>query len=156
MSNHTNNPYTQFFPQGTDFSKFMPQGTGVDLKAWNESWQNTQQAASEIVHTLIQGIQDIQKRSLEIASEIAQEQAKNAKDAMGEGSPEQKIASSAQSAQKLYEKSVSNLREIADLAQSVNGEVADILNKRISASLSEIKSMAEKTTKAASGNKKAA
>jgi phasin family protein len=153
MSQSNNNP---FFPQGGDFSKFLPQGTGIDLKAVNEYWQNQSQAGSEIVHTLIQGMQDLSKRTAEIISELAQEQAKSAKDAMGEGSPEQKIASSAQSAQKIYEKAVGNLREIADLAQSVNGEVADILNKRISASLGEIKSMAEKTAKSTGGNKKAA
>jgi len=147
----TNNPFSQFFSQN-DFSKAFQQYQAIpfEMKDLMETQRKNLQAFTEAQQLAMESMQAVAQRQTEIVSQIIEDNSNIAKELMGEGSPEQKLAKNAELFKKLYEKATGNMQELSDMISKSGAETGKLLNKRVSASIGEIKSALEK------GQKKAA
>ncbi len=149
-----------------DFMKFFDpeltknlagfQGFPFDMKSFMETQRRNFQAFTEAQQRALEGIQAVTQRQGELISEMVENNSAIAQEIMGEGSPEQKVAKQADLMKKAYEKSISNLKEIGEMLSESNQQAGDIINKRVSASLTEIKSAIEKGNGKTVAAKKAA
>lgn len=138
------NPFSDFFNPNfanNDFAKMFEnyQSVPFDMRAFMETQRKNMQAVSEAQHAAMEGIQALAQRQAEIISQIVEENSSLAKGALSEGTPEEKIAQNADMFKKAYERSIKNLNEISDLISKSNQEATGIINKRVSASMNELK-----------------
>lgn len=115
----------------------------VDVKNMMESSRKTMQAITEAQQIALESLQTIAQRQTEILSQFVQDQSAIARDIVNEGTPEEKIARSAELMRKAYEKTVSGSREVADMMSKSTREATDIINKRVTNALNEIKTTVE-------------
>ncbi|MCD8562579.1 MAG: TIGR01841 family phasin [Alphaproteobacteria bacterium] len=140
------NVFTQFF-SNNDFSKLYEQFqvAPFDLKAVMEAQRKNVQAFADAQQVAMESLQALAQRQTEIISQLVEDHSQVAKELMGEGSPESKIAKNADLFKRIYERTVSNLRELSDMVNKSNVEASNIINKRVSAGMSELKSALEKS-----------
>lgn len=139
------NPFEQLFK--SDFTKSFPgfQSFPFDMKSVMELQRKNAQAVIAAQQVAMESLQAIAQRQSEIMSQIVEDNSSIAKEILSEGTPEQKIAKQADLVKKSHEKTVTNMRELADMIGKSTTEASDIINKRISASLSEVKTAMEKS-----------
>lgn len=147
----TNNPFSQFFSQN-DFSKTFEQYQAIpfEMNDLMETQRKNLQAFTEAQKMAVENLQAVAQRQTQIVSQIIEDNSIIAKELMSEGSPEQKLAKNAELFKKLYDKTARNMQELSDMVSKSGAETGQLLNKRVSASMGEIKSALEK------GQKKAA
>ena len=149
-----------FFEQWVkpEFTKSIP---GVphltfDMKAVLESNRRTFQALTEAQHVAVESLQSIAQRQAEILSQIMQDQSQIAREIVNQGSPEDKVARGAELARRAYEKTVTGIREVSDMANKSGREAGDIIAKRVANALTEIASSIEDQPRARKDAKKEA
>jgi phasin family protein len=129
------------------------------MKEIMESSRKSIQACTAAQQIATQSLQAIMQRQSEIMSQMVQNSSAVAKEVMDEGTPEEKIARSAELIREAYEKTVNNYREVGDIASKSAREAMDVLNDRIATAFEEIKSTAEdakeQKSKKSSGKKAA-
>ena len=120
-----------------------------DFKAVMESQRKNFEALTEAQQLAMEGLQNVAQRQTEILSQVMEDNANLAKEVMGEGTPEQKVAKQADLIRKNYEKSITNIKEIGAIMNKSNQKASDIINKRVTDSLTEVKAILEKSAKPA-------
>lgn len=140
------NPFNKFFAQN-DFAKLFDQfqATPFDLKAIMEAQRKNVQAFTDAQQVAMGSIQALAQRQTEIISQMVEDQSRVAKELMGEGTPESKIAKNADLFKKIYERTVTSMQELSEIMSKSNVEASSIINKRVSAGMSELKTAIEKT-----------
>lgn len=135
------NPFSNFFSQN-EFSKMFENFKSMpfDMQSLLETQRKNIQAMSEAQQVAIENMQAIAQRQSEMLSQIVEENSKLTTQIMAEGTPEEKIAKQADLFKGLYERSVKNMNDLAEMVSESNQEASKIINKRVSASMSEIKS----------------
>lgn len=153
----TKNPFFENWLK-VDLSNSVPgfASAPVDMKHMMESGRKTMQAIIEAQQVAIESLQTIAQRQTEIMSQFVQDQSAMARDIVKEGTPEEKIARSAESMRKAYEKTINGSREVADMLNKSTREASEIINKRVTNALNEIKTNVEENPVAASKSNKAA
>ncbi len=149
------NPFGDFFTQN-DFSKFFEnyQSAPFDMQGFMETQRKNIQALTDAQSVAVENIQAIAQRQSAVLSQMVEDNAVIAKELMAEGTPEEKIAKNADLFKKSYERSVKNMNEISDMLNQSSQEASEIINKRVKATLTEVKTSIEKAQKPAT--KKAA
>lgn len=139
MTQNTN-PFAQLFSQN-DFFKTLQnyQSSSFDMKTLMELQRKNLQALTEAQQVTVENLQVIAQKQGEILTQMMSENSTIAKELMSEGTPEEKAAKNADLAKKLYEKSVKNMRDISDILNKSNIAASEIINKRFSDNMSEIK-----------------
>lgn len=132
--------FTKLF--GTNFAAGLPSTANFpfDVQSLLETQRKNLQAFSEALQVVVESSQTIAQNQAEIISKLVEDNSSLVKELANEGTPEEKIAKHADLIKKNYEKSVANWREISDIASKSGKEASDIINKRVAASLTEIKS----------------
>lgn len=143
-------PFQNFFTPndfGKAFEQYQPpyQSMPFDMSALLETQRKNFQAMSDAQKTAFENMQTIAQRQGEILSQLVEENGRLAQELMTEGTPEEKMAKNADVFKSVYEKSIRNLDELSELVRKSNDETSGIINKRISASVSEFKSALEKS-----------
>ena len=115
------------------------QSLPFDVQAFMDTQRNNMQAVTEAQQTALEGIQALAQRQTEILSKMVEENSQIAKGALSEGTPEEKMAKNADLFKAAYERSIKNLNDMAELINKSNQEATDIINKRVSASMNELK-----------------
>ena len=138
------NPFSDFFSQNfsnNDFTKMFEnyQSLPFDVQAFMDTQRKNMQAVTEAQQTALEGIQALAQRQTEILSKMVEENSQIAKGALSEGTPEEKMAKNADLFKAAYERSIKNLNDMAELINKSNQEATDIINKRVSASMNELK-----------------
>jgi len=143
--------YFSAFLGNDDFSKFFEayQTLPVDIQGLLETQRKNLQSLSEAQQLLMNNIQAIAQRQSEIISQTMQEQSSITQALMREGTPEEKISQNAELLQKSYKKIMANATEISEMVKKSNDETSKLLNKRMTASMDEIKTALEDTQKKA-------
>ncbi|MFK7838957.1 MAG: phasin family protein [Bdellovibrionales bacterium] len=144
MTSKDNN-FTNFFAQnniGNFFESYNK--SPIDMKSFLETQRKNFQALSEVQQKTFEGIQEIAQRQSAILSQIVEDNSEIAKQALTEGTPEEKIAQNAEIFKKTYERNIDGFQEISDLVAKSNQQASGILNKRVSASVNELKSAIKK------------
>lgn len=144
------NPFSDFFSQN-DFSKFFENyhSSPFDVHGFMETQRKNIQALTDAQSLAIENMQALAQRQSTILSEMAEDNAVIAKELMTEGTPEEKIAKNADLLNKAYERSVKNMNELSEMLKQSSQEASEIINKRVKATLNEIKSSMEKSQKTA-------
>ena len=143
-----NSAFESFFAQN-DFAKAFEnyQSLPFDWSILLETQRKNIQALTDAQQKTYEALQTIMQRQGEVLSNLVEQNGKLAQDIMGEGTPEEKLAKNADAFQKVYEDSVQNLKGLSDMIQQSNDEASQIINSRVSASVSEIKSAIQTSQK---------
>jgi phasin family protein len=147
------NPAENFFSDMQSTFKQMlnnaPAGYPFDLKTVMDAQRKNFQALTEANQRAFEGWKTIAQRQTEMVSQFVQDNSGMARETFTEGTPEAKFAKQTELLKTSYEKSVQNAQELAEIAQEFVTEAAEVINQRVVASLSEIKSSAKKKPSAA-------
>jgi phasin family protein len=140
------NPFADFFAQN-DFAKLFDnyKNPAFDLKGLMETQRKNIQAFSQAQQLAFQGLQAVAQRQGEIISQIVEDNSTLAKEMLSEGTPEEKISKNAEIFKDVYERSVSNLKELSEMISKSNNEASNVINKRVAATMNEIQVSLEKS-----------
>ncbi len=93
----------------------------------------------------LEGAQAVAKRHFEIAQQTFGELSETLRTlAAPTEAPQAKAAKQTELLKRAYERAVSNSRELSDLIQRSNSEAVELLNKRFTEALDEVKELVEK------------
>jgi phasin family protein len=90
----------------------------------------------------LEGAQAVAKRHMEIMQQTMTEMTESMRDLASPESPQVKAARQAEMLKVNYERAVAHIRELADLIGRANGEAIEMLNKRFTEALDEVKKLA--------------
>jgi len=94
-----------------------------------------------------EGVKAVAQRQAEIARKAVEEFSKVAKELATPTSAEEKLVKQAEITKAGFEQAVTNLREITDLVQKSNSEVAELIQDRFVAQIDEVKAAIAKVSK---------
>ena len=130
------NPFLDF-----DISKALGdfKVPGLDVDAILASQRKNIEAVTAANQLAIEGLQAVLRRQAEILRASVEESSNYVNQVVAAGTPEEKAAKQAELAKAAFEKALANARELAELVAKSNSEAAEILSKRVSESLDEVK-----------------
>lgn len=111
-----------------------------DMQALMQAQQKNVEVLTQANQLAAEGFQAIAKRQGEIFKETMEQAQGAMKDMMSGGSPKANASKQADLAKSTLERALSNAKEIAEMAAKSNGEAFELINKRMMASLDEMKS----------------
>ena len=128
-----------------EFSKLfadmkMPGMGGMDM--FLQAQRRNMEVLSAANRVALEGAQTVAKRHMEIMQQTMGEMTEAMRDMASPESPQVKAARQAEMLKVAYERAVAHIRELADLIQRANGEAIQMLNKRFTEALDEVKKMA--------------
>jgi phasin family protein len=128
-----------------DVSKMMAdmKVPGVDMDALMQSQRKNIEALTAANKLAFEGMQAVATRQTEILRQTMDELSKMMQEMMAAGTPEDRMAKQADLTKAAFEKSLANMKEIAEMIAKSNSEAADVITQRVSATLEEIKGMAQ-------------
>ncbi len=142
-----NNPFNPF--ANVDFSKFdftkvlgdlkIP---GFDMEAAMSAQRKNIEALNAANQAAVQGMQAVAQRQAEILGQAVNEISTVAQQlASASTNPQELTAKQAEVARKALEQALANARELAEIVSKSNTEAFAIINKRVTESLQELKSL---------------
>lgn len=137
----------QFFD--IDVSKYLGdfKVPGVDMDTLVSSQRKNIEALTQANKLAYDGLQAVVKRQVEILRQTVDEIAQVSKDIAEPGTPQDKAAKQTEVAKEVFERSLSNMRELAEMVAKANSEAFDLLNKRFTQNLDEFRDALLKTKK---------
>ncbi len=118
---------------------------GFDLDAILATQRKNIEAVTAANQLAVEGLQAVLRRQAEILRQSMEEAGNAATEVISASTPEEKAAKHAELLKVTFEKSLSNIRELAEMVAKSNSEAADVLAKRVSASLDEVRSVMAET-----------
>lgn len=140
----TGNPFLDMdFTQYQDFKKWSEQFQipGLDMQSMMEAQRKNLEAISQANRIAVEGAQALAQRQMEILRSTMEEASKVMSDLAASGTPEERMAKQADVVRDAFERAIANMRELAEMGAKSNTEALDLINKRISEQLEEIKGM---------------
>ncbi len=144
MANPTGNPFFD-----VDVTKFLGdlKVPGIDVEALLASQRRNIEAVTAANQLAIEGIQAVLRRQAEILRQSIEESNSIVGEVLAAGSPEEKAVKQTEFAKAAFEKALANAKELAELVARSNTEAADVLTRRVSESLDEVKAALAKPRK---------
>jgi len=136
-----------FFTQFQNTMKDMMAGGSafpVDVKTMMEMQRKNMQAMAELNQRTVQGWQALAQRQAEMVSDFLQDNSTLARESFTEGTPEQKMARQTEMFKKAYQRTLANSQELTQIVTSCTKEAGELINKRVLATLNEIKASGTK------------
>lgn len=132
-----------------DISKYMGEFKvpGVDVETLVGSQRKNIEALTQANKLAYDGLQAVLKRQVEILRQTMDEVAVVSKDIAEPGNPQDKAAKQAELAKEAFERSLSNMRELAEMIAKANNEAFELLNKRFTQNLDEMRDVFVKAAK---------
>lgn len=141
-----------------DFSKFMDMNRlldwqksfsdmklkGVDVEAMMAAQRKNLEAMAQAQQLATEGMQAVARRQGELLQQMMEGTSDAVRTLMTAGNPEDKAAKQAEVAKQVFERAIANMRELAELVAKSNAETFEVMNKRVTEGLDEIKAMIEK------------
>lgn len=144
MAKVSGNPFLEFDPSKLMGDLKMP---GLDVEAIVASQRKNIEAVTAANQLAFEGLQAVLRRQAELLRTATEEAGSFVNQVMAAGSPEEKAAKQADLVKAAFEKSLSNIRELSELVAKSNTEAAEVLTKRVSESLDEVKAAISKAQK---------
>lgn len=134
-------------PFDFDMTKYMTEMKvpGVDVDALVSSQQKNLEALTAANRLAFEGMQAIMKRQTEILRQAIEESAAAATGIAGAANPQDKMVKQTEATKDAFERTVSNMRELSELVAKSNTEVLDLLNRRVTEVLDEMKTVVAKS-----------
>ncbi len=146
-----NNPFGDFdFTKMMDPSKMMGdfKMSGVDMEKVVSSQRRNLEALTAANQLAIEGMQAVARRQTEIFRQVMEESSAAMKAVMSAGSPEDKAARQTELTKEAFKRAIANMRELAEMVAKSQGEAFEVINKRVTDSLDELRdTMAKKAGK---------
>ncbi len=149
MANNPFNPFAAMDLSKFDLSKFdmtkmlgdvkIP---GFDMQAIMDAQRKNIEALTAANQTAVQGMQAVAQRQAEILSQSMNEVSSIAQQlASSASNPQEMTAKQAELVRKAFEQGLANARELAEMVSKSNTEAFAIINKRVTESLQELKTL---------------
>jgi phasin family protein len=132
-----------------DITKYMGdfKVPGLDVESLVSSQRRNIEALTQANRLAYEGLQAVLKRQAEILRQTMDEVSQVTKDISEPGAPQDKAAKQTELAKDAFERSLSNMRELAEMIAKANSEAFDLLNKRFTQNLDEMRDAFVKTAK---------
>lgn len=129
----------QFFD--FDVSKYLGEFKmpGVDVESLVGSQRKNIEALSQANRLAYDGMQAVVKRQVEILRQTMDEVAQATKDMAEPGTPQDKASKQTTLAKDAFERALGNMRELSEMMAKANSEAFELLNKRFSQSMEEMR-----------------
>ncbi|GFZ95409.1 phasin family protein [Elstera cyanobacteriorum] len=114
---------------------------GLDVEALVSAQRRNIEAITAANQLAFEGLQAVGRRQAEILRQTLEETAAALRDAVAQGTPEEKLAKQTDLAKQAFEKALSNMKELADLLAKSNQDAASVISARVTASIDEVKSL---------------
>ncbi|MCC7219402.1 MAG: phasin family protein [Candidatus Contendobacter sp.] len=152
MSTNPFNPFSNVDFSKFDLSKFdmtkmmgdvkIP---GFDMEAIVATQRKNIEALTTANQMAVQGMQAVAQRQAEILSQAMSEVSAIAQQlASSASNPQEMTTKQAELARKGFEQALANMRELAEMVSKSNTDAFAIINKRVTESLQELKSLVVK------------
>ena len=109
-----------------------------DLNQLFSTQRRNIEALSAANQAVVEGAQAISRRQAEVIRGHVEDTLKASKDLLTSGTPETNLTKQADLTKSIFETTLSNLREITEMATKSGFEAFDVLNKRAAETLEEI------------------
>jgi phasin family protein len=159
MATKTGNPFLdQDFSDMFDMKKVMQafQMPSMDSNMLVEAQRKNFEAMANANRVAFEGAQAVVKRQGEIVRQSMQDASEAMKAMNGADSAEDRVAKQTEAAKKAFQNALTNMHELADMAQKSNTEALSYINKRVTESFDEMRDgmqqMAKQADQAASVN----
>jgi len=118
---------------------------GIDLEAAVASQRKNIEALTQANQLAVEGVQALMRRQVEITRQAMEDFSAMFRDMVQpNGSPEDRFAKQAEYSKHAIEKSLSNAKELTELVTKANTEAFNVINKRVTESLDEVRDFAKK------------
>ncbi len=147
MARTYSNPFMGMdIPAFMDFGKFaeqfkMPQ---VDTAAMMESQRKNIEALSDANRLAFEGAKALTERQVEIMRQVMTDSTAAVKEMTATGKPEDAMVKQAEWLKQGVARSVQNFRELAEMGAKSQTEAADVISKRITEGLDELRTAIKK------------
>ena len=128
--------YNRYFG---DFSKLWQNGKAFDVEGFVASQRKNVEALTAANQVAFEGVQALVRRQAEIVRENVEELTKITRELTAAGSPEDRLAKQTQLAKEAFETALGHVRELTGLVQKSSSEAVELLSKRVSDNLDEVK-----------------
>ena len=145
-----NNPFLDIdMTKMMDVSKLLAEYKvpGVDMEAVLEAQRRNIEALTAANQVAFEGVQTVLRRQAEMLRQTMEQASTIVGDLMASGAPEDKIAKQTEIVKQAFEKSLSNMKELSEMVARSNTDAANLLSKRVSESLDELKIAVQKAKK---------
>jgi phasin family protein len=134
-------------PFDFDISKFIGdfKVPGLDVESLVASQRKNIEALTQANKLAFEGVQAVFKRQVEILRQTLEESSTVAKELVEVGTPQEKAIRQTEFAKDAFERALSNSRELAEIIAKSNSEAFELLNKRFTQVLDEVKDGIGKT-----------
>jgi phasin family protein len=138
MAQQPTNPFLQM-----DFSKMLAgvKMPGFDADMILSNYRRNIEALTETNQRAYEGLQAVIARQLEIFRQTMEETATMSREVVGQKKPEELVAKQTELAKAAFERALANMKELAEMVAKANADAAEVINKRISESLAELRSL---------------
>lgn len=118
---------------------------GLDFEAVTAIQRKNLEAFTQANQLAVEGVQAVVRRQVEIAREAMDEFSAMFRDfVQPAGSPEDRFAKQAEYSKHALEKGLANARELTELVTKANTEAFNVINKRVTEGLDEVRDFAKK------------
>ena len=139
-------PDNPLFPDFTKLAEsFSP--SGIDPASMIEAQRKNLETINAANRVAIEGALAVVRRQGEILREGMEEASKVMQELSNAGAPEEKLARQAELTKEAFERTLSNLRELAEMSAKSNSESLEMINRRVAESLDEFKSAVRRSAK---------
>jgi phasin family protein len=119
---------------------------GIDLEAAIANQRKNVAALTQANQLAVAGVQALMRRQVEITRQAMEEfSAAFGGFGLPGGSPVDHLAKQAEYSKQAIEKGLSNAKELTELVTKTNAEAFNVLNKRVTESLDEVRDFAKKS-----------
>ena len=124
-----------------DFSKLFMQFPvgGLRVEDFIASQQKNYDAFTKATQLATESWSLVITRQAELARKAAEDSSNTVRKLFNGGAPQEKLALQADFVKDSFEKGIASLREVSDLIAKANTEAADVIAKRVTEGLAEIK-----------------
>ena len=142
MAKQTKNPFLDWdMTKLTDMQKLSEQFAvpGVDAQVIVEAQRKNIETLTAANRAAYEGAQAIAQRQAEIMRELSSEAVKATRELTAVTTPQDQFAKHAELMKQTYEAAVANWRELSEMNAKSGATVVELLNKRVSEGLDEMK-----------------
>jgi phasin family protein len=117
---------------------------GVNMEQVVASQRRNLEALAAANNLAVQGFQAVTKRQAEILKQTLEQTSQAMREVMAAGSPEDKAARQTELAKEAFERAIANMRELAEMVTKAQNEANEVITRRVTESLDEIKDLLAK------------
>jgi phasin family protein len=134
-------------PFSTDFTRLFEQMKvpGVDMQQMIASQRKNLEAITRANQLALEGVQRVAQQQADAVRQFASELADMAKDVAAESGPAEKAARQTDLVKASFEKTLAHMRELSETIATSNTQAADVISKRVSEALGELKDAIQKS-----------